>query len=340
MKLSKALLAFALCFMLFLSFAADIQSQELQLQKITSHLYMVSGGGGNVAFLVTEEGVLVIDAKTYPYQAEELLAKIKEITDKPIKYLIFTHYHADHTWGAQSLPAAKVTVSHINTRKNMEKFGLPQIEEYTTKIFPQQIKELEQKIEKLEAEKSPKLEEAEKELAQTKKQFEEFKQLKLVLPDLTFKKKAVMHICCQKVKLLYMGNGHTDGDTIVYFPDEKAIHMGDLLFIDMIPYIDRDAGSNTENWIKILNKVAEMDVEKVIPGHGEITDNKGLLAQIEYLKTLRAEVEKFIKQGASLKETKEKLKLPKYEKMGYYERFFPINVEAVYKEMTEKEKSQ
>ena len=332
------LLSLFIIFTILLPSQLECQREELQLQKVTEHLYMISGGGGNVAFLTTEEGVLVVDAKTTPRQGEEVVAKIRQVTDKPIKYLIYTHYHADHTWGAQSLAAAKVTVSHINTQKNIEKFSLPQIKEYTTKLFPQQIKELEQKVEKLRAEKSAKLEETEKELELTKKQLETFKKLKLVFPDLTFKEKAVIYLGSKKVKLLYMGNGHTDGDVLVYFLQDKAIHMGDLFFQNMIPYIDYDAGSNTENWIKILQKVAEMEVEKVIPGHGEITDKSGLLAQAQYLKELRAEVEKFIKQGVSLEETKKNLKLPKYQKMGYYERFLPINVEAVYKEMTAQKK--
>ena len=113
-----------------------------------------------------------------------------------------------------------------------------------------------------------------------------------------------------------------------------------MLFPNFIPSVIPEAGGDSENWINILKKVAEMDVEKVIPGHGELTDKNGLLAQAEYWKNLRAEVKKYIKQGASLEETKKKLKLPKYEKMGYYDRFFPINVEAVYKEITAKKKSQ
>jgi cyclase len=340
MKALKHILAFLLFLSFILLSPHYSQAQELALHKITDNLYMISGLGGNVAFLVTDEGVLVVDSGTIPEHGKEIAAEIEKITDKPIKYLIYTHYHGDHTHGAQGLPSNVTAISHINTRENLEKLDMPRMKEAISNTIPQQIKKLEENVEKLTAEKSPDLEKAEKELEQTKQQFEEYKRIKLVFPTITFNKKSVIYLGNQEIKLLYLGSGHTNGDVLVYFPEEKVIHMGDLFFQNMIPYIDYEAGSSTENWIKILQKVTEMDVEKVIPGHGEITDKNGLIAQAQYLKDLRAEVEKFIKQGATLEETKEKLSLPKYEKMGLYNELIPVNIEAVYREMTEKKKSQ
>ncbi len=340
MKALKYLLAAILLLSFFLFSPLNSQSQELELHKITDSLYTISGLGGNVAFLITEDGVLVVDSGTIPNHGKEIAAEIEKITEKPIKYLIYTHYHGDHTHGAQCLPANITTISHINTRKNMENLDLPRMKEAMENTIPQQIKKLEEKVEKLTAEKSPDLEKTEKELQQTKQQFAEYKKFMLVFPTITFKKKSVIYLGNQKIKLFYLGSGHTNGDILVYFPEEKVIHMGDLYFENMIPYIDYQAGSNTENWIKILEKVIEMDVEKAIPGHGEITDKNGLSEQIQYFKDLRAEVEKFIKQGASLEETKEKLSLPEYKDKGYYDRLIPVNIEAVYKEMTEKKKAQ
>jgi cyclase len=337
-------LKYLLSLLLFLTFVLlspqYSQTQELGLQKITDNLYMISGLGGNVAFLITQEGVLVVDSGTMPDHGKEIAAEIEKITDKPIKYLIYTHYHGDHTHGAQSLPSDITTISHINTRENLEKLDMPRMKEAIANTIPQQIKKLEENVEKLTAEKSPDLEKAEKALQHTKQQFEEYKKIKLIFPTITFNKKSVIYLDNQRIKLFYLGSGHTNGDILVYFPEEKVIHMGDLYFENMIPYIDYQAGSNTENWLKILEKVIEMDVDKVIPGHGEITDKNGLIAQAQYFKDLRAEVEKFIKQGATLEETKEKLSLPKYKEKGYYDMLIPVNIEAVYKEMTEKKKAQ
>jgi cyclase len=340
MKTLKYILVFLLFFSFILLWPRYSQTQELKLHKITDSLYMISGLGGNVAFLVTEEGVLVVDSGTMPEHGKEITAEIEKITDKPIKYLIYTHYHGDHTHGAQGLPSNITTISHINTRENLEKLDMPRMKEAITNTIPQQIKILEENVEKLIAEKSPDLEKAEKKLQQTKEQFEEYKKIKLLFPNITFKKKSIIYLGNQEIKLLYLGCGHTNGDVLVYFPQEKVIHMGDLFFQNMIPYIDYDAGSSTENWIKILQKVMEMDVEQAIPGHGEITAKNGLSAQIQYLKDLRAEVEKYIKQGATLEEIKEKFSLPKYEKMGLYNELIPVDIEAVYREMTEKEKAE
>jgi glyoxylase-like metal-dependent hydrolase (beta-lactamase superfamily II) len=321
-------------FIFTLSFTADCESEELKLQKLTDSLYVVFGGGGNVAIFITEDGIVMVDAKLYPYQSKEIIAKIRPITDKPIKYLIYTHFHADHTNGAQALPKSTIIISHENTYKNMRNKDLP----YRIITSTPRIEELEQKLEKQRKEKSPELTETEKEIKQAKKIIEDLKRLKLIFPDITFKSKAVIELGGKKVILLYMGNAHTDCDAMVYFPTEKAIHMGDLLFHNMIPSIIHEAGGNTENWIKILEKVADMDVEIVIPGHGEIADKQGLLFQAEFFKDLRAEVKKYVDKGASLEEIKEKLKLPKYENTRGYDNNLTENITVAYHEMTKKNK--
>ncbi|MCD6452594.1 MAG: MBL fold metallo-hydrolase [Acidobacteria bacterium] len=330
-------LFFSVAFFILLLFSPAGRGEELTLERVSANLYLIYGGGGNVAFLVTEEGVLVVDSKTFPYQGEEVVAKIRQVTKKPIRYLIFTHYHGDHIQGAQSFPESAVVISHINTLRNIERFSLPGLER-AKKRYGEELKKVEQKVKELREEKSPKLKEAEKELELIQRRLKEYQRLRLVSPEVVFERKMIIRFGGEDVELLYSGCGHTDGDILVYFPKEKAIHMGDLLFNNIIPYIDRRASSDTENWIKILEKVMTMDgVEKVIPGHGKLTDKKGLIAQADYLKDLRAEVKKYIERGASLEETKEKLKLPKYEKMEGYTRRLSANVEAVYKEMTKKE---
>jgi cyclase len=334
MKRTKAyeFIVFMMLFIFTISFTADCESEELKLQKLTDSLYVIFGGGGNVAIFITEDGIVMVDAKLYPYQSKEIIAKIRRITDKPIKYLIYTHFHADHTNGAQSLPKSTLIISHENTYKNMKNKDLP----YRITTSVPRIEELEQKLEKQRKEKSPELAETEKEIKQAKKIIEDLKQLKLIFPAITFKNKAVIELGGKKAILLYMGNAHTDCDAMVYFPTEKAIHMGDLLFHNMIPSIIPEAGGSSENWIKILEKIAEMDVKHVIPGHGELADKKGLRAQAEFFRDLRSEVKKFIQKGMSLEETKEMLTLSKYENTPGYESNLLQNIEVAYKEMSEK----
>lgn len=309
-------------------------SQELTLKKLTENLYAVIGGGGNCAFLVTDEGVILVDSKTSPALGEQLLKKIREITDKDIKYLVFTHYHGDHIQGAQIFEKSTV-ISHSNTKKNIESISIPRIEELKNKTLPEQIKSARERVEKLRAENSAELKKAEEELASLERRLKDLENLKIVLPQLIVEREHSIKLGGKEIILLYLGRGHTNGDLLVYFPSEKTIHMGDLLFNSIIPVIDFQGGSSTENWIKILEKVEKMDVETIIPGHGDIGNKSILKAQAEYLKALREEVKKLIDDGLSLEDALKKAELPAYKNMEGYSQRFPRNVEAVYRELKE-----
>ena len=336
MKHLKTYLLLILGLSIIFVFCSKQKSEEdAQLQQVTENLYAIFGMGGNVAFLVTDEGVLVVDSGTYPSSGKELVEKIGQVTDKKIKYLVITHYHGDHTQGAQYFPSEAVVISHANTRKNLEKLQIPRIEAALGGGFDKRLKAAEEKVEKLKSEENPELEKAMEDLESLKNHIQEYRNLRLILPETILTSDTTIHLGGHDVELLHKGRGHTDGDLIVYFPQEKAVHMGDLLFHRMIPYIETEAGSDTENWIRILEHVAKMDVEKVIPGHGEITDRNGLLAKAEYLKTLRGEVGRLIKEGASLDETIGKIDLSGFHDFEGYAGRLGQNVGAVYEELSE-----
>lgn len=331
MSLRKGFYTIFMSFLLFLNLAF---SQGLTLKKLTDNLYAVSGGGGNCAFLVTDEGVLLVDSKTSPSLGEELLRKVREVTEKEIKYLVFTHYHGDHIQGAQIFEKSTV-ISHGNTRKNIEKITIPRIEEMKRNL-PEQIKSAREKVEKFRTENNPELKKAEEELASLERRWKDLENLKIIIPQVIVEDRYSIKLGGKEIVLFYSGKGHTDGDLLVYFPSEKTIHMGDLLFNNIIPVIDFQGGSNTENWIRILEEVEKMDLQIVIPGHGEIGDKSILRAQAEYLKLLRNEVKKLIDQGLSLQEAIDKAELPAYKGMDGYAQRFPRNVEAVYREFKER----
>jgi cyclase len=309
------------------------QGDDLKMQKLSENLYALSGGGGNVAFLVTEDGVLVVDTKVSPAFGEKILSKIREVTNKSIKYLIYTHYHGDHIQGAQSFPKDIQVVSHINTFSNIERISLARITEQKTKLLPKQQQELEEKIKKMQKEKDTKLAEAEKELGALKKRIIDIENLKIIKPNFTVGNEAAIYLGNQIIKLFYLGSAHTNGDLIVHFVNEKIIHTGDLLFNNIIPYIDFEAGCNTENWISILEQLSKMDVVKFIPGHGDATDKNALLKAADYFKDIRAEVKKYINLGKTLDETKNQLTLEKYKDLDGYKQRLSRNAESIYQEM-------
>lgn len=326
---------FSYLFLTFCLFLLNIAfPQELTLKKLTENLFAVTGGGRNCAFFVTDEGILLIDSKSSPSLGEDLLKRIREVTDREIKYLIFTHYHGDHIQGAQVFKEA-VIISHSNTKKNIEKITLPRIEEAKTKSLPAQIKLAREKVEKFRAENNPELKKAEEEFSSLERRLKDIENLSISLPSLTVENRYSIKIGGKEIVLIYSGRGHTDGDLMVYFPSEKTIHMGDLAFNNIIPYIDFQGGSSTENWIKILEEVEKMELEIVIPGHGEIGDKSILRKQAEYLKALRKEVKKYVDEGASLEDTMNKAELPEFKGMEGYAQRFSRNVEAVWRELKE-----
>jgi cyclase len=312
---------------------ANSQGEDLKMQKLSENLYVLSGGGGNVAFLVTENGVLVVDSKVSPALGEKVISKIREVTDKSIIYLIYTHYHGDHIQGAQNFPKDITVVSHINTLSNIEKISLARLTEQKIKLLPKQQQDLEEKVKIMQKEKNAKLAESEKELETLKKRINDIEHIKIIKPNFTVGNEAAIYMGTQVIKLFYLGSAHTNGELIVHFVNEKIIHTGDLLFNNIIPYIDFEAGCNTENWISILEKLSKMDVVKFIPGHGEVTDKGALSKAAEYFKDIRAEVKKYISQGKTLDETKNQLTLEKYKDLDGYKQRLSRNVEAIYQEM-------
>ncbi len=322
------------CVILLCIAPAKAQSPALKVQKIATDLYLLMGNGGNGAFLLSPDAVLVVDSKNDPTTANEIVQEVKKFTTAPIRYLINTHYHGDHTHGNQVFSPMATIISHQNTRDNIIRFDLPRNEEYRTSRLPQMLSEQEAKVAQLESQNSPQLQEERKRLEELKRTAEELEQLRITPPSLTFETQCTIYLDGYTVELLYLGQAHTNGDVVVYFPQQKVIHLGDLHFHQIIPYIDVAAGADTANWIEILNQVKEMEVETIIPGHGELTDIAGLEEFINYLSDLRQEVKKYIDQGQTLEDTKENLRLPKYSHFSGYNSSLSRNVEAVYRELT------
>ena len=285
------------------------QDDEFKLEKVKNNLFMIGDSvAGNVSFLVTEEGVLCVDAKYYPYQGERVVEMIRRVTDKPIKYLVYTHGHGDHIQGAQSFPPSTIVIAHQNTFKLIDKDGAASIERGRKVEFPRQLKTLEEKVEKLKKEGDPEWKEAERELELKRFQIKDYDRLELILPDITFDRRAEVHMGGHRIELIYLGSGHTEGDIVVNFLEEKVIHTGDLFghpgeeeerlkILDvknrlekMEPAQIKAMAQSVENVANILGKILEMDFEIAIPGHGKISDKKGILIQKEFTRQLAKEI--------------------------------------------------
>ncbi len=308
-------------------------ADEIVVTRAAEDLYFLTGVVGNVAFLITDEGVLVVDSGTKPSHGDAILEEIAKRTDKPVRYLIFTHYHMDHVIGAQQFPEETTVIAHKNFSYNQKEFNGPNLEIMIEETYPKRISEAEAKLEALDGAGEEELAAAAGAVEKAKTGLAEAKEITLVYPDKTYDDAMTITLGGHEIRLIYPGASHTSGNTLVHFVDLKAVHMGDMLFYKRHPYIDWKAGSNTENWIASLERVSDWDVEVVIPGHGELTDKSGLAWKIGYLSDLRAEVGKAVKDGKSLEETKESVKMEKYAEMPWAY-MLDAGVEAVYNELT------
>ena len=181
-------------------------------------LYEIEGDGGNVAVLVTNEGVLLIDDK-FDQDHDAIMEKIKSVTNQPVKYVINTHYHADHSGGnAKFLPTAEI-ISTENARNNIlqhKQSNAP------PGVMPARI---------------------------------------------VFNQETAVFLGGKEVRARYMGRGHTNGDAVIYFPQLKVLHTGDLM-ANASPLIDYSGGGSLIEWTKTLDEALKLDFDTVIPGHG------------------------------------------------------------------------
>lgn len=300
---------------------------------VTGGLYLMEGlEGGNVSFLVTDEGVLVVDSGTTPEEGKRIVEEIAKVTDKLIRFLILTHYHGDHTFGLQAYPATTVIIAQQNTADNMRRLNEPRLRGMMEKQMPEMIAAQKLKVDTLRKKRAKDLKQEEERLQTLESEFAELQALRFVYPGVTFQTKLSVFLGGQEVEVVHLGRAHTDGDSLVHFPGLKVLHAGDLLFAGSYPYIGVEAGADTANWITALKVVSSWDVEKVIPGHGRLTDKPGLLKMAAYLSELREAVKGAIAAGKSLEEAKKMAPLPAWKELTW-PRMFPQNIEAVYKEL-------
>ncbi|MBI5691929.1 MAG: MBL fold metallo-hydrolase [Verrucomicrobia bacterium] len=225
----------------------------LGMEKITDDLFVIIGNGGNVGVLVTDEGVVLVDDK-FEEDYDGIIARVKSVTNQPVKYVITTHHHSDHSGGNTRFIEVAEIISHKNARANItggKQPGAP------ANLKPARI---------------------------------------------TFTDETSVFLGGKEVRARYFGRGHTNGDVIVYFPAQRVIHTGDLM-AGLTPLIDYAGGGSLVEWIKTVDAaMAALDFDRVIPGHGTVTNRAGLQTYRDNVVKLRDDVAAQIRQGKSQEE--------------------------------------
>jgi cyclase len=317
--------------------AHDPASQDkgpFTLKKLADDTYVLYGRGGNIGFVVTDEGVVIVDDQ-FADLAPGIAEQIKSVSTKPIRFLINTHHHGDHTGGNGFFIKMTTIVAHDNVRKHM--LAGPQ---ETMANAPRQIETLEKRIATLEKDdpQSKDLAGLRQQVENTRRSVDTARSIKIAdipAPNITFDRELRMYLGGREIQVFHLKRGHTDGDSIIYFPHSKVVHMGDLFFNKIIPAIDRAHGASTLEWTETIDAViARVDpASQFIPGHGEVTNAGDLKAFKQYLLDLRAAVKKVVDQGMTREQAIKEVKLEQYAKYASYEQRFPGNVGTVYDEM-------
>ena len=304
--------------------------QVLRTQKLTDSTYVLIGRGGNVSFTITDDGVIVVDDK-FEDVAQEIIAEIKKVTDKPIRFLINTHHHQDHTGGNRTFVKIATSIAHHNVRKN-----LVLTRDQALRTLPERIAQLERQLAEAERNNSPQTAQVRTQLVNARNALASAEQVRIeeIQPMLTFDSEVRLHLGDEEVHVFHTKRGHTDGDSVIYFSRQKVLHMGDLFVNGTFPFIDVNGGGSSREWIETLEAVlGRIDPStRVIPGHGEV----GTVAQLrefkQYLSDLRAAVREAIEKGLTKEQALSSITLDKYRWTAGFQSL-QTNISTVYDEI-------
>ena len=310
--------------------------EDLKLIDFETNLYAIENNqGGNIAFLVTRKGVVVVDAGATPSNGKKIIELIRTVTRKPIKYLILTHFHGDHTNGISAYPSDIQIIAHADLEKNNSDHNEQKLKNYKENILPNYIDNLRLQIDSFKNKESTEYQNLINEYNTSVDYLEDIKKIKFRKPDITFTDFYRLKIADERIIIEYPGPGHTLNNVIVKFSFHNVIHTGDLVFNNSFPYTIEEHGVDIYNWAKILDDLYKENIYTVIPGHGEIGEKNIIKTQSDYFKRLANRINSLKQEGKSLDEIKEIITPEKYNFKGNEDQL-PVNIEVIYKQLINK----
>jgi glyoxylase-like metal-dependent hydrolase (beta-lactamase superfamily II) len=305
--------------------------RSFAITEVAPGVYAAIGKPGiasNGAFIVSKDDVLVVDTHYRPSWAQDLIADIRKVTDRPVRYVVSTHWHNDHTQGNQSyLAVFGKTVEYISqhtAREDLIKKAIPSVAQALDPSVPNSvpatIATMEQRLADGKDQQGNPLTEPQRQqirarIEDQKSYLAELKQIQITLPTLTFEKSLVLHKqgaegLERAIHVYYFGKGHTRGDAVIYLPRDKVVITGDLL-TGGVPFA-RD--SYPSLWAGTLEQVHKLDFTQVIPGHGGVQQGKQRLElTIALMKDLVAFVQAGVAKGQTLEQIIAAFDAAKYE---------------------------
>lgn len=241
----------------------DFETVEIKTIPVNENIYMLEGTGGNIGVAIGEDGVFLIDDQFAPL-TNKIKTAIAQIRDQPIRFLINTHWHFDHTGGNENLGQEGVIIvaqDQVRQRMSIGQFigGLNMQIEPTPDIG---------------------------------------------LPIITFNDQVTFYLNNDTIKVIHLEPSHTDGDSIIFFQNANVIHTGDIYFNGIYPFIDNSSGGSINGVINSVDQILMLANEetKIIPGHGNLSNKQELLNYRDMLIEIRQKIQEYIDQGLSIEE--------------------------------------
>src|ERR1700674_5399788 len=283
----------------------DLADKTITFDAIGPDLYAFTAEGDpNSGIIVGDDGVMVVDAQATPVMARQVIERVRTITDKPIKYVLLTHYHAVRVLGASAYAGAEILAS-AGTRTLIEERGKADMDSEIGR-FPRLFRA----VESIPG---------------------------LTWPSITFPDQMSVWLGRREVRIMHIGRGHTAGDVVAYVPDANVVFSGDLVEYHSACYCG-DAHFN--DWPQTLERLAALDANALVPGRGAALVGagkvrEGIALTQDFLATLYGSVSTSVAAGHSLKAAygeARRLMDPKFARFAIYEHCMPFNVSRAYDE--------
>ncbi|MDZ7858805.1 MBL fold metallo-hydrolase [Sphaerotilus sp.] len=288
--------------------AADLEEKKVSFDKLSDHAYAYTAEGDpNTGIIIGDDAVMVIDTQATPVMAQDVIRRIREVTDKPIKYVLLSHYHAVRVLGASAYAPEQIIASQDTYDLIVERGEFDKASEIGR--FPR----LFQNVESVPP--------------------------GLTWPTITFTGKMTIWLGSVEVQILQLGRGHTKGDTVAWLPKEKILFSGDLVEFDATPYA---GDAYFQDWPQTLDNIAALQPEKLVPGRGAALQTPeqvaaGLAGTRAFVSELYASVKAGAAEGRDLRavyeETFAALK-PKFGDWVIFNHCMPFDVTRAYDEAT------
>lgn len=289
--------------------AADLEVKKVSFDKLSDHAYAYTAEGDpNTGIIIGDDAVMVIDTQATPVMAQDVIRRIREVTDKPIKYVLLSHYHAVRVLGASAYSAEHIIASEDTRDLIVERGQFDKDSEIGR--FPRLFQNVESVPDGL------------------------------TWPTITFNQKMTLWLGKLEVQILQLGRGHTKGDTVAWLPQEKILFSGDLVEFDATPYA---GDAYFQDWPQTLDNIAALKPEKLVPGRGAALQTleqvqAGLAGTRAFISDLYESVKASAAKGEDLRKVYEatfaKLQ-PKYGHWVIFNHCMPFDVTRAYDEATQ-----